>query len=62
MNCQMPLQLSQCWEIQTTLHTHILLTFFMFQLMGPKLAGVCKTSTAHTAAEGRSLEKSGKKW
>lgn len=50
MNGQVPLQLSQCGEIQTTLHTNVLLSFLMFQLMGAKLTRVRKTSAAHIAA------------
>lgn len=52
MGGQVPLQLGQCGEVQTTLHTYVLLAFLMFQLMGTQLTGVSKTSTAHTAAEG----------
>lgn len=53
MNGQVPLQLGQCGEIQTTLHTNVLLSFLMFQLMGAKLTRVRKTSAAHIAARGK---------
>lgn len=52
MGGQVSLQLSQRREIQTTLHTYILLAFFVLQLVGPELAGVSKTSAAHSAAAG----------
>lgn len=52
MGRQVPLQLCEGREIQTTLHTHVLLAFLVLQLMGAELAGVGKTSAAHTAAGG----------
>lgn len=52
MGSQVPLQLGQGREIQTTLHTHILLAFLVLQLMDTELTGVRKTSAAHTAAGG----------
>lgn len=52
MGSQVPLQLSQRGEIQTTLHTHVLLAFLVLQLMGSKLTRVGESSTAHTAAGG----------
>lgn len=50
MGGQVPLQLGQGREIQTTLHTYVLLAFLVLQLMGTKLAGVSKTSATHSAA------------
>lgn len=47
---QVPLQLSQCWEIQTTLHTDVLLALLVLQLVSSKLTGVGEASAAHTAA------------
>lgn len=52
MDSQVPLQLGQRGEIQTTLHTHILLPFLMLQLMGTKLAGVSKASSTNSATAG----------
>lgn len=52
MGGQVPLQLGQSGEVQTTLHAYILLAFLMLQLMGTKLTGVSKTSAAHAAAAG----------
>ena len=52
MGSQVPLQLCQRGEIQTTLHTDVFLSFLVLQLMGAKLTGVSKTSAAHTAAGG----------
>lgn len=57
MGGQVSLQLSQRGEIQTTLHTYILLAFFVLQLVGPELAGVSKTSAAHLAAGGEEKER-----
>ena len=51
MSGQVPLQLGQCGEVQTTLHAYILLAFFMLHLVGTKLTGVSEASAAHTAAE-----------
>ncbi len=50
MGGQVSLQLGQRGEIQTTLHTYVLLAFLVLQLMGTKLTGVSKTSATHTAA------------
>lgn len=50
MGGQVPLQLGQCGEIQTTLHTYVLMSFLVLQLMGAKLTGVSKTPATHTAA------------
>lgn len=50
MGSQVPLQLGQCGEVQTTLHTNIFLAFFMLQLVGTKFTGVGKASATHTAA------------
>lgn len=52
MGGQVPLQLGQRGEIQTTLHTYVLLAFLVLQLMGAKLTGVSKSSATHTAAGG----------
>lgn len=52
MDSQVPLQLGQRGEVQTTLHTHVLLPFFMLQLMGTKLAGVSKASSTNPATAG----------
>ncbi len=51
MGGQVPLQLGQRGEIQTTLHTYVLLAFLVFQLMGAELTGVSKASATHTTAE-----------
>lgn len=51
MGSQVPFQLGQGWEIQTALHTHILLALFMLQFMGTELTGVGKTSATHSAAK-----------
>lgn len=45
----MPLELCQCWEVQATLHTHVLLTFLMLQLMSSQFTGISKASSTHTA-------------
>lgn len=52
MGSQVPLQLGQCGEVQTALHTYVLLAFLMLQLMGAKLAGVGEAASTHTAAGG----------
>lgn len=52
MGSQVPLQLSESGKVQTTLHTNVLLAFFMLQLVGTKLTGISEASTAHTAAGG----------
>mgnify|MGYP001366035548 CR=1 FL=1 len=51
---QVPLQLSQCGKVQTTLHTHVLLAFLMLQLVGTELTGVGEASATHAAAAGAS--------
>lgn len=51
MGSQVPFQLGQGGEIQTALHTHILLAFFMLQFMGTELTGVSETSATHSAAK-----------
>lgn len=52
MGSQVPLQLGQGREIQTTLHTYVLLAFLVLHLMGTELTGVSETSATHTAAAG----------
>lgn len=51
MGSQVPFQLGQGGEIQTALHTHILLAFFMLQFMSTELTGVSETSATHSAAK-----------
>lgn len=52
MHSQVPLQLGERGKVQSTLHAHILLPFFMLQLMCTKLAGICKASSTNAAAGG----------
>lgn len=52
MDSQVSLQLSQRGEVQTALHTYVLLPFFMLQLMCAELAGIGEPSTTHPAAGG----------
>lgn len=50
MDSQVPLQLGQRGEVQTTLNAHILLALFMLQLVRTKLTGIRKPSTTNAAA------------
>lgn len=55
MGSQVPLQLGQRGEVQTTLNTYVLLAFLMLQLMGAELTGVSEASATNTTA-GRTEE------
>ncbi|KAG9353681.1 hypothetical protein JZ751_011803 [Albula glossodonta] len=49
---QVPLELGQCGEVQTALHTDVLLALLVLELVGPQLAGVGEAPPTDPAAVG----------